>query len=161
MTRCRLASINLPGPSLPKRSVIDFLGDICRLYCVLPVHWAEPRRALAFTMTGSLSSVPQTNPIDITKRTQGYPTKVTDGRHGRSYSRWLRTAIWTLRWIQRMGGFAVRRKSMAARTKSKEVSVAFCPHMDIHRRGRRPHLHHAATERAGNTRNLSRQSVKD
>lgn len=110
---------------LPKRSVIDFLGDICRLYCVLPV--TNGSLVELWHYDDLFPSVPQTNPIDITKRSQGYPAKVTDGAPRAFVFKMAEDKEDVALDSIATGGFRVRQEVDGGTDEEQEVSVAFAP----------------------------------
>ena len=110
---------------LPKRSVIDFLGDICRLYCVLPVT----RGALVelWHYDELFPTLPEVDPIDITQRSQGAPVKATD----------VNPAAFVFKMAEdkedgaldsiSSGGFNVRIEVAGGTEPDQEVAVSFAP----------------------------------
>lgn len=110
---------------LPKRSVIDFLGDICRLYCVLPV--TKGSLVELWHYDDLFPSVPQTNPTDLTKRTQGEPVKMTDGNPSAFVFKMAEDKEDEILDGIASGGFSVRQDIADGTEEEQEVSVSFAP----------------------------------
>lgn len=110
---------------LPKRSVIDFLGDICRLYCVLPVT----RGALVelWHYDELFPTLPEVDPINITQRAQGFPTKVTEGNPSAFIFRMAEDKEDGALDNIASGGFSVRSEVADGTEEEQDVEVGFAP----------------------------------
>jgi len=61
---------------MPKRGVLDFLSDVCRLYSVLPI--TKGALVELWHYDEVFAQVPTASPIDLTNRQSGEPRKVTE-----------------------------------------------------------------------------------